>query len=154
MIGAGALGCEYLKLFALMGISTDKNSKVTVTENDNIEISNLSRQFLFYTDVIGKSKSECACLAVRNINKEFNCESHKNLICPETENIYNENFFDSQTFLVSAVDNNKARKYLDSQAIIFKKPLLDAETEGTKANSILVIPNLTDSLSEIRKDIS
>lgn len=45
MVGAGALGCEYLKIFALMGISTDKNSKVTVTDNDSIEVSNLNRNF-------------------------------------------------------------------------------------------------------------
>ena len=152
MVGAGALGCEYLKLFSLMGISTDKNSRTTITDNDNIEISNLSRQFLFSIDDIGKCKSECACIGIRKMNKEFNYEPHKNLVCTETENIYNENFFERQTFLISAVDNNKARKYLDTQAIIFKKPLLDAGTEGTKANSILVIPDLTDSLSEIRKD--
>ena len=152
MVGAGALGCEYLKIFALMGISTDKNSRITVTDNDSIEVSNLNRQFLFNTELIGKSKSECACSAVKAINKNFNCEAHKNLVCTETEKIYNENFFEKQNFLISAVDNNKARNYLDSQAILFKKPLLDAGTEGTKANTILVIPNLTGSLSEIRKD--
>ena len=152
MVGAGALGCEYLKIFAMMGISTDKNSKTTLTDNDNIEISNLSRQFLFNNDMIGKSKSECACAVVRTMNKEFNCQAHKNLVCLETENIYNEKFYENQTFLISAVDNNKARLYLDSQAILFKKPLLDAGTEGTKANSILIIPNLTGSLSDIRKD--
>ena len=152
MVGAGALGCEYLKIFAMMGISTDKNSKITVTDNDCIEVSNLSRQFLFTSEDIGKSKSECACSTVRKMNKDFNCEAHKNLVCLETENIYNEKFFENQTFLISAVDNNKARLYLDSQAILFKKPLLDAGTEGTKANSILVIPNLTGTLSDIRKD--
>lgn len=154
MVGAGALGCEYLKIFALMGISTDKYSKTVVTDNDNIEVSNLSRQFLFNNEDIGKSKSESACFAVRKMNKNFNCEAHKNLVSFETENIYNENFFEKQTFLISAVDNNKARKYLDSQAILFKKPLLDAGTEGTKANTILVIPNLSESLSEIRKEKS
>ena len=86
------------------------------------------------------------------MNKDFNCEAHKNLVCLETENIYDEKFFENQNFLISAVDNNKARIYLDSQAILFKKPLLDAGTEGTKANSILVIPNLTGSLSDIRKE--
>ena len=154
MVGAGALRCEYLKIFSMMGIATDKNSKITVTDNDSIEISNLSRQFLFSIEDIGKSKSECACLAARNINKNFNCEPHKNLVCSETEYIYDENFFEKQTFLISSVDNNKARKYLDTQAIIFKKPLLDAGTEGTKANSILVIPNLTGSLFDIRKENS
>jgi len=43
MVGAGALGCEYLKMFALLGMGTDKAGKVTVTDDDNIEISNLNR---------------------------------------------------------------------------------------------------------------
>lgn len=47
MIGAGALGCEYLKQFALMGVSSQGEGKLTVTDDDNIEISNLNRQFLF-----------------------------------------------------------------------------------------------------------
>ena len=56
MIGAGALGCEYLKLFCMMGIATNRNGKIIVTDNDNIEVSNLNRQFLFKKEHIGKSK--------------------------------------------------------------------------------------------------
>ena len=43
MIGAGALGCEFLKTFAAMGIATNINKNLFVTDNDNIEISNLNR---------------------------------------------------------------------------------------------------------------
>jgi ubiquitin-activating enzyme E1 len=46
MIGAGALGCEFIKGFALMGIGTGLG-KFTCTDNDHIEVSNLNRQFLF-----------------------------------------------------------------------------------------------------------
>lgn len=34
MVGAGALGCEYLKMFALMGVATTGNGKFTVTDDD------------------------------------------------------------------------------------------------------------------------
>ena len=47
MVGAGALGCEYLKAFSLMGLGCGPKGSVTVTDNDNIEVSNLNRQFLF-----------------------------------------------------------------------------------------------------------
>ena len=43
MIGAGALGCEYIKTFALIGLGCSKEGKVSVTDNDNIEVSNLNR---------------------------------------------------------------------------------------------------------------
>jgi len=35
MIGAGALGCELIKLFSLMGIGSNKGL-ITVTDNDHI----------------------------------------------------------------------------------------------------------------------
>ncbi len=60
MIGAGALGCEFLKNFSLMGIAINNKKEVIVTDNDNIEFSNLNRQFLFRKRDIGKSKSKCA----------------------------------------------------------------------------------------------
>jgi ubiquitin-activating enzyme E1 len=71
MVGAGALGCEFLKEFALMGISTS-GGKTYVTDNDNIEISNLNRQFLFRRENIHKPKSKIAKLAIQEMNNEFN----------------------------------------------------------------------------------
>ncbi len=61
MVGAGALGCELIKAFALMGIGCSKEGKVSCTDNDNIEVSNLNRQFLFRKNNVGQSKSLCAC---------------------------------------------------------------------------------------------
>jgi ubiquitin-activating enzyme E1 len=43
MVGAGALGCEYVKAFALMGIACGDEGKIHCTDNDNIEVSNLNR---------------------------------------------------------------------------------------------------------------
>lgn len=40
LVGAGALGCEYLKAFALMGIATRRGS-VTVTDMDRIEVERM-----------------------------------------------------------------------------------------------------------------
>jgi len=38
LIGAGALGCEFLKVFSLMGIG-EKNGKVLCTDDDNITVT-------------------------------------------------------------------------------------------------------------------
>ena len=57
MIGAGALGCEYLKACALMGIACGPNGCITLTDNDEVSISNLNRQFLFRNDSVNKPKS-------------------------------------------------------------------------------------------------
>lgn len=47
MVGCGAIGCEMLKNYALLGVSIDPDGLITITDNDLIEKSNLNRQFLF-----------------------------------------------------------------------------------------------------------
>ena len=46
-VGAGAIGCELLKNFAMMGVACGEGGVVYVTDMDIIEKSNLNRQFLF-----------------------------------------------------------------------------------------------------------
>lgn len=43
LIGAGAIGCELLKNYAMLGIGTGKKGMITVTDPDVIEVSNLNR---------------------------------------------------------------------------------------------------------------
>ena len=71
MIGAGALGCEFAKAFALMGVGAGANGSITVTDNDNIEVSNLNRQFLFRKNNVGKPKSATACQIAQTMNPDL-----------------------------------------------------------------------------------
>ena len=143
MIGAGALGCEYLKIFSLMGISTNENKKVIVTDNDNIEISNLNRQFLFRKGDVGKSKSKCACIEAKKINKSFNCLDKQSRIGQENEDIFDEKFWNEQSYIINAVDNFEARKYIDNQCTFYEKPLIESGTLGTIAHIQTIIPHVT-----------
>ena len=152
IIGAGALGCEFLKCFALMGVSINKEKKVTITDNDNIEISNLNRQFLFKYNDISKSKSVIACNAVKEMNINFNCNPMKARIGIENEKIFNEKFWKNQNYIINAVDNLEARIYISEQSLIYKKILIDSGTLGTIANSQVIIPNKTIKYTEPLKE--
>lgn len=147
LIGAGALGCELLKQFALLGLATDPNYKVTVTDNDNIEKSNLSRQFLFRNTDVGKSKSEAASAAVKKMNKNINIDSLKLLVAQESMDTFNDQFWKKQDIICNAVDNVKARLFIDEKCVYYGKPLIDSGTLGPKANTQVVIPYLTESYS-------
>lgn len=59
VVGAGAIGCELLKNFAMMGLGSD-GGRITVTDMDLIEKSNLNRQFLFRPQDVQKAKSATA----------------------------------------------------------------------------------------------
>lgn len=143
MIGAGALGCEYLKNFALMGISCNSNSSVTVTDNDNIVTSNLNRQFLFRQLDVGMSKSTCACREAKIINKSISLKPYQLLLCDDTKNVFTDNFWDNQDIIISAVDKLSARKYIDKQCTFYNKHLIDSGTQGTNGSYDVYIPKET-----------
>ena len=144
LVGAGAIGCEYLKLLALMGVATKNNCTVTVTDNDCIENSNLNRQFLFKKEHIGKSKSLIACEEIKKINPEFNCENLQIEVREENEDIFNEDFYKKQDFVLIAVDNIKARNYINNQCIYNKIKLIECGTLGENASSQLIIPFVSE----------
>lgn len=73
LVGAGALGCEFLKGLSLMGVSAD--GQTVVTDDDTIEVSNLNRQFLFRRNDVKGSKSATAAREVQLMNEEFNVEA-------------------------------------------------------------------------------
>lgn len=146
VVGAGAIGCELLKNFAIMGVGSG-NGKIYVTDMDLIEKSNLNRQFLFRTHDVQTSKSETAAKAIKRMNPTVNVEPHTNRVCPETEQTYNDTFFENLDGVANALDNVDARIYMDRRCVFYKKPLLESGTLGTKGNTQVVLPNLTESYS-------
>ena len=67
---------------------------------------------------------------------------------PATENIFNDKFWDSQDFITNALDNIKARLYVDSKCVEHAKPLLESGTLGTKCNTVIVVPYKTKSYGD------
>lgn len=59
---AGAIGCELLKNLAMMGVACGPDGKLKITDMDQIEISNLNRQFLFRRRDVGVSFLGCVML--------------------------------------------------------------------------------------------
>jgi ubiquitin-activating enzyme E1 len=143
MVGAGALGCEYIKSFALMGVGCSSEGLVAVTDNDNIEISNLNRQFLFRQNNVGDAKSKVACTIAKEMNNNLQVKDYQTRVGSDSEQVFNDQFWEQLDFVVNAVDNIKARLYVDSRCVWYEKPLLESGTLGTKANSQMVIPHKT-----------
>jgi ubiquitin-activating enzyme E1 len=148
MVGVGALGCEYLKNFAMLGVGRANNvtctGKITITDPDAIELSNLSRQFLFRPRHIGRLKSTSAQESINQMNK-VKIQALDEKVCPETENVFDDVFWDDVDCVVNALDNIKARRYVDSKCVFHQKPLIEAGTMGPKGNTQLVYPHLTES---------
>ncbi|KAI0353574.1 ubiquitin activating enzyme [Trametes cingulata] len=149
LVGSGAIGCEMLKNWSMMGLGSGPNGKIYVTDLDTIEKSNLNRQFLFRPKDLGKFKSEVAAAAVADMNPDLKgkIDSKQEPVGPDTENIYDANFFASIDGVTNALDNVKARQYMDQRCVFYLKPLLESGTLGTKGNTQVIVPHLTESYS-------
>lgn len=71
LVGSGAIGCEMLKNWSMMGLASGSKGIIHVTDLDTIEKSNLNRQFLFRAKDLGKFKSEIAAAAVAEMNPDL-----------------------------------------------------------------------------------
>ncbi|EXJ78601.1 ubiquitin-activating enzyme E1 1 [Capronia coronata CBS 617.96] len=149
LVGSGAIGCEMLKNYAMIGLGTGPNGHITVTDNDSIEKSNLNRQFLFRSKDVGKQKSEVAAAAVQAMNPDLKGKitPMTDRIGPDSEDIFNEEFWNGLDVVTNALDNVEARTYVDRRCVFFMKPLLESGTLGTKGNTQVILPRLTESYS-------
>ena len=149
LVGAGAIGCEMLKNWSMMGLATGPKGKITVADMDQIEKSNLNRQFLFRPKDVGKLKSDCAAEAVQAMNPDLNGKivTIADRVGQDTEHVFNENFWEELDGVTNALDNVDARTYVDRRCVFFNKPLIDSGTLGTKGNTQVVLPRLTESYS-------
>lgn len=148
IVGAGALGCEYMKNFAMMGMcTTNENGQLIITDMDTIEKSNLNRQFLFRSHDVQKCKATVASAAAKKMNPDLNVVAQTNRVGPETEHIYNDEFFEQLDGVCNALDNIDARIYVDRRCVYYQKPLIESGTLGTKGNVQVVKPFITESYS-------
>jgi ubiquitin-activating enzyme E1 len=149
LVGAGAIGCEMLKNWAMMGVGTGDGVNLAVTDLDSIEKSNLNRQFLFRPPDVGKLKSDTAVKAIQVMNPDLvgKFKVYKDPVGPDTEAVFGHDFFEPLDAVVNALDNVEARTYVDRRCVFFRKPLLESGTLGTKGNTQVVYPFLTESYS-------
>lgn len=147
MVGAGAIGCELLKNYAMLSVGTGKNGLITLTDPDVIETSNLNRQFLFREKHLRKPKSSTAAASALQMNPLLKGHVNARLdkVHEGTAEIFTDKFFEDQTMVTNALDNVQARRYIDMRCVNSKIPLIESGTLGPKGHVQVVIPYKTES---------
>ena len=79
--------------------------KIGIVDKDNVEISNISRQIIFETKDVKKSKSLLAVNKLRKINPNINLKSFKKEITKKNISKIAKNY----NFIVDGSDNFKTR---------------------------------------------
>jgi ubiquitin-activating enzyme E1 len=148
MVGCGALGCEFLKNFALNGVCCGPKGKLTVTDPDRIELSNLSRQFLFREHNVGQPKSRAGSVMAKVMNPDLKIEPLELLLGAKSEETFVDAFWMELDGVCNALDNMEARFYVDTQCVKYEKSLLESGTMGTGANVDTIVPFKTRTYRE------
>ncbi len=71
VVGAGGLGSPLLLYLAAAGVGT-----LGVVDDDHVDLSNLHRQVLFTTEVVGEAKTAAAASALRRLNPLVEVVAH------------------------------------------------------------------------------
>jgi molybdopterin/thiamine biosynthesis adenylyltransferase len=128
--GAGALGCEIAKDFALMGIG-----KIIIVDLDKVETSNLSRQMLFRPGDEGRPKAEVAAERLKEMNPFLSVEYYFDKLQNLPMEVYEES-----DVIIAALDNFNARLDLNKICLRLKKPMIEGGTVGFEGHVQVVIP--------------
>ena len=147
VIGSGGIGCELLKNLVMSGF---KN--IVLIDLDQIEKSNLNRQFLFGKNDIGKNKSE---VAKKNILKfrpdeDINIETFVGNI-KDSKN-FGIDFFTQFSIVLNALDNIDARTHVNRMCNLLNIPLVNSGSEGYLGNVQTSLKNLTPCYNCIVKN--
>lgn len=144
VVGAGGLGCEILKCLAFNGFK-----HIDIIDMDQIEVSNLNRQFLFRKKDVGRYKSEVAAEYVRNrVRGRFDEDIEINFHTCEIQK-FDDDFYKQFDIVIGGLDNIKARIWMGDTLVRIAKfkgkiiPYIDGGTSAWQGNVKVVFPNVT-----------
>jgi len=115
LVGAGGLGSPIAIYLAAMGVG-----KIGIVDKDNVEFSNLSRQIIFSTKDINKSKSSTAAFKISKINPNIKIHSFKKDLNIKNINKIAKDF----DFIVDGSDNFRTRFLVNDYCLKEKKILI------------------------------
>eukprot|EP00493_Phyllostaurus_siculus_P019612 UN19924 len=84
------------------------------------------------------------------MNPSLKITAYHEKVGPETENIFGGKFYDALDGICTALDNVEARLYVDQKCLFYRLPMLESGTLGTKGNTQIVVPHLTENYGATR----
>jgi len=117
VIGAGGIGCPAITYLAAAGVG-----RLTIVDDDVVELSNLQRQPLFTDADIGQSKAIVAADAARRINPHVEAVSMAERLGPDNA----ATLLAGASLIRDGCDNCATRLAVNRAAVAQRIPLLSA----------------------------
>ncbi len=132
--GAGGLGCPVSTNLALAGVG-----ELVLFDMDEVDLTNLNRQFLYTPKDVGKKKAELAAKRLGELNPEID-------VSAVTEMITYDNAFDllkGFDAVVDGTDNFPVRYAVNDACAVNKVPLFHGAVLMFEGRAISIIPDET-----------
>jgi len=115
IVGAGGLGSPIAIYLAAIGVGN-----IGIIDKDNVEISNLSRQIIFNTTDINKSKSLSAIKKIKKLNPNIKVKSFNKKLSEKNVN----EIVKSYNLILDGSDNFRTRFLINDSCLKNKKILI------------------------------
>lgn len=115
LVGAGGLGAPVALYLASSGVG-----RITLCDDDDVDLTNLQRQIVHFTDAIGKPKVESARETLARINPEVEVVTIPERVAgPRLEQLVED-----ADLVVDATDNFATRHAINRACVRSRKPLV------------------------------
>ena len=129
--GAGGLGCPAVLYLVAAGIGY-----VAVVDSENVELSNLNRQVLHWSDDVGRSKGVSVIEKLRQLNPEVTVKPFQKVITADNARQLVNGF----TVVVDGLDNWRTRFLLNKACVKEKIPFVHAGVYSLYGQITTILP--------------
>ncbi|MEM1675248.1 MAG: HesA/MoeB/ThiF family protein [Desulfurococcaceae archaeon] len=137
VVGLGGLGSIITTYLVASGIG-----RIVVVDHDTVSLSDLNRQILYDTSVLGKPKALVAREKLSKLNPNVVVETY----VEEFTYGFGERIIRDVDIIVDALDNWETRFVVDKLAFKYNKPLVHGGVEGFYGQVTTLIPGKTPCL--------
>ncbi|EDP97203.1 HesA/MoeB/ThiF family protein [Kordia algicida OT-1] len=125
VVGCGGLGCATALSLTLLGIK-----KLTIIDDDRVEIDNLQRQILFDLNAVGNYKCDVAKAALEARNKTIEITSVKERVSSKNS----KKLLKNATIVVDCTDNYASRLVIDNACAAYNIPMVYTGVKGEEGH--------------------
>lgn len=134
VVGCGGLGSVITFYLAAMGIG-----EIRIVDKDRVELSNLNRQIIHFTDDIGKKKVESAIEKLCRLNPNVKIEG----IHLEFDETIGEEIARDSNVIADALDNLRTRRVLNRISQRLRIPYVYGGVDGLNGMITTFVPGET-----------
>lgn len=134
IIGAGGLGAPIALYLAAAGVGT-----IGIADADVVDLSNLQRQVIHFTENVGKPKVESAAEKMRAINPDVKVNTVRDYI--SAANIIN--YIKDYDFVIDGTDNFATKFLINDACVKAKKPFSHGGIIRFQGQTMTVNPGQT-----------